>query len=676
MQFLAPLFLLALAGLAIPVLLHLTQREKKQVVRFPSLMFVRRIPYQSVRRRKIHNWLLLMVRVTALTLIVAAFARPLLSQSDALLGAGDAAREVVVLLDTSYSMGFGDRWERARSAAQQVVAGLSSGDRASVVLFSSGAEIALRSTGERDRLSAAVNTAQLTAGATRYAPALKVAGSILDESQLVRREVVFISDFQRSGWRGEEGAQLPAGTTFTPVPIQSLSDQPNLSITTVSLARSTFSNQERMTVTAGVVNRTERPMQNGTIALEVNGLPIASRSLSVEGGAATSVTFDAFTLNAKNMRGTVRIGDDALAIDNLFHFVVSPAEPLRLTLVDRGGPSGLFLTRALAIGESPRFETVTRQPNAVSDDDLQRSATVLLHDVDVTLALARRLARFVEQGGGLLVAAGSRSTWPQEVDLLPASLGGSVDRSRGTAARVGAVEYGHPVFEPFRAPRSGDFSTTRIYGYRSLTAAPGAGVLARFDTGAPAVLDRRVGSGRVLLWASTLDNSWSDLPTKPVFLPFVHQAVRYLAAYTEPTPWLTVGQVLDPSVVVAASRVQELQRVVVLPSGRRVPLEDEGAEVMELTEQGFYELRSDANTDVAVIASNVDPAEGDLSPIDPEEIAAATASAPSGAGTVAGGIPLTPQAQEQHQRLWWYLLVLGVVLLGVDTVVSNRLSRS
>ena len=76
-QFLAPLFFVALAGLAIPVLLHLTQREKKQIVRFPSLMFVRRIPYQSVRRRKIQNWLLLMVRMAALALIILAFARPL-----------------------------------------------------------------------------------------------------------------------------------------------------------------------------------------------------------------------------------------------------------------------------------------------------------------------------------------------------------------------------------------------------------------------------------------------------------------------------------------------------------------------------------------------------------------------------------------------------------------------
>ena len=82
MQFLAPLFFVALAGLAIPVLLHLTQREKKQIIRFPSLMFVRRIPYQSVRRRKIQHWLLLLIRVTALALIIFAFARPFIRRTE------------------------------------------------------------------------------------------------------------------------------------------------------------------------------------------------------------------------------------------------------------------------------------------------------------------------------------------------------------------------------------------------------------------------------------------------------------------------------------------------------------------------------------------------------------------------------------------------------------------
>ena len=101
MNFIAPLFFVALAGLAIPVLLHLTQREKKQIIRFPSLMFVRRIPYQSVRRRKIQHWLLLLVRAAALALIVFAFARPFIRQSELPIVPGSGAREVVVLLDTS-----------------------------------------------------------------------------------------------------------------------------------------------------------------------------------------------------------------------------------------------------------------------------------------------------------------------------------------------------------------------------------------------------------------------------------------------------------------------------------------------------------------------------------------------------------------------------------------------
>ncbi len=82
MSFLTPLFLVGLAGLAIPVLLHLIQKERKNVVQFPSLMFLRRIPYQSVRRRRIRHWLLLCMRLAALALIVLAFARPFLRRTE------------------------------------------------------------------------------------------------------------------------------------------------------------------------------------------------------------------------------------------------------------------------------------------------------------------------------------------------------------------------------------------------------------------------------------------------------------------------------------------------------------------------------------------------------------------------------------------------------------------
>ncbi len=80
MSFLAPLFLIGLAAIAVPIFVHLIQRERRNTVAFPSLMFIRRIPYQSVERRRIHNWPLLLLRLAALVLIVAAFSRPFFTE--------------------------------------------------------------------------------------------------------------------------------------------------------------------------------------------------------------------------------------------------------------------------------------------------------------------------------------------------------------------------------------------------------------------------------------------------------------------------------------------------------------------------------------------------------------------------------------------------------------------
>src|SRR5579872_3654522 len=100
MSFLSPLFLVGLGAIAVPIFVHLIQRERKRVVMFPSLMFVQKIPYQSVRRRRIRHWFLLLMRAAAILLIVAAFARPFFpAGAAAAAAASGGTRELVVLLD-------------------------------------------------------------------------------------------------------------------------------------------------------------------------------------------------------------------------------------------------------------------------------------------------------------------------------------------------------------------------------------------------------------------------------------------------------------------------------------------------------------------------------------------------------------------------------------------------
>jgi hypothetical protein len=83
MSFLAPLFFVGLAAVAVPIFVHLIQRERKDIIEFPSLMFLQRIPYQSVERRRIHNWFLLLLRIGAMALVVAAFSRPFFTSTAA-----------------------------------------------------------------------------------------------------------------------------------------------------------------------------------------------------------------------------------------------------------------------------------------------------------------------------------------------------------------------------------------------------------------------------------------------------------------------------------------------------------------------------------------------------------------------------------------------------------------
>src|SRR5436190_1798604 len=239
MGFVAPLVLVGLGALVLPVLIHLIQRERKRVVEFPSLMFLRKIPYQSVRRRRIRDWFLLLMRLTALALIVLAFARPFFKRS----------------------------------------------------------ELAAAATGP---------------GATRYAPALKLAGSLLGESALPRREIILISDFQRRGWEqtpGRDDVKLPERTTLTPVNVAS-GETANLSATAVSLQRTRFENHDRVVVTAGLVNHSTKPVHGATLALEIDGNAIQSLATDVAPGGSSSVTFAPVTVASRNMRGTVRLPAD------------------------------------------------------------------------------------------------------------------------------------------------------------------------------------------------------------------------------------------------------------------------------------------------------------------------------------------------------------------------------
>ncbi len=663
-------------------LVHLIQRERKRVVEFPSLMFVRRIPYQSVRRRRIRHWGLLALRLAAIALIVAAFARPFWPQGASATVAVSGAREVVILLDHSASMGYGDHWQRAQDAARSAVRGLGAGDRATLVLFAKNAEETMRATPDKIRLEGAIGAAKVTAGATRYGPAIKLGESILARSPVTRREAILISDFQKSGWSGSEEARFPEGMTLSAVSVGS-KDTANLAVPSVSFGRAAFSGQERVTVNAGLSNKGDGALQDVKVTLDVDGHEIESKRASVPAHASASVTFTQFTLSGPNVRGAVRAGTDALPADNVFHFVLNPSEPVSIAIVDNGSnDASLFLSKALAIGTTPTFQIDSTTASRATPTTFDKRTVVVLNDTMFPPAAASGVLRkFVERGGGLLIVAGEHTTWPTgEAELFPGKLGATVNRMSGRSGSLGYLDYSHPVFEVFKAPRSGDFSAAHMFEYRTVEPAAADRVLARYEDGAVAAVERKVGAGRVIVWTSTLDDTWTDIAVKPIFLPLVQQLARYLAHYDQPQSWFTVGQVLDLN----ARGRNKPDRVIVTPSGQRISLGVSGegmpsdSGVLELNEQGIYEIRTTgaSATRPEAFAVNLDPTESDLAPLDPQELVAfVTGHAAAETPEPSASQEMTREEAERRQSLWWYLLMGGLLLLATETAIANHLSR-
>ena len=696
LTFLVPLFLLGIAGVVVPIVIHLTRRQRRNVVHFPSLMFLEKIPYQEQRRRRIQHWFLLSLRALALILVAAAFARPFFDRSGPGAAGASGPREVVVLVDRSYSMELGDQMEEARQEAAAVFDALGPLDRASLVAFDRGAEVLARSTSDRVRLRTALDELRISSGATRYGPALKLAQTILEESNLPSGEVYLLSDFQRNAWTGDEDVRLPAGARVVPVVLGDGEPADNVMVTDVSLPRQNVAGRERVTPTARIVRRGGEEPVEVPVSLELDGQEIQSQSVSVAPNSATAVTFQPFTLSQPHTAGAVRLAEDALPADNARHFVVSPGSALDILIVESGRASGdvsLYLRGALEISEDGRFDVRTRRSGSIRPVDLDGVSAVFLNDVQIDGASAERLRAFVEEGGGVLLALGQGGGWPASAaDILPGVVGEVEDRIQGQGGRLGYLDYEHPVFEVFAGPRSGDFTGARFYRARRLQPFDSAAVVARFDDGSVALAEMRHGRGRVMVWMSSLDAFWNDLALQPVYLPWIHRLAEYLGGRAEAVPWFVTGQVVDladPEALETAGLVSSeaaglaegLDQVALSPSGASTPLPaGEGPRYLALEEHGFYTVRrpgSDPDRPFTM-AVNVDLEESDLRRIDPEELVLqieASAAPPGQEVDLGEAMELQREDQERRQSVWRWLLLAAMVLLIGETVISNWVSR-
>jgi hypothetical protein len=240
------------------------------------------------------------------------------------------------------------------------------------------------------------------------------------------------------------------------------------------------------------------------------------------------------------------------------------------------------------------------------------------------------LETFVQRGGGLLVAVGENV----DAAALNASLGGLLPqelRSPVTAAppgtgdsalRIGRVDSEHPIFAPIWSEAEGGglraARFSRVYRLSPI-ARRDRRVILWYDDGSPALVESRRGEGRTLLYTSTLDRDWTDLPIRPGYLPLVQQMIRYLgrAPSQAPRHSIEVGGMESIPVPRGVRQV----RLAAPGSERqwsRADLADKQTLEISVDVPGFYHLSGGGGDGVLrpldreSFAANIDPRESDL----------------------------------------------------------------
>ncbi len=659
MTFLNPFILIGLAAAAIPVLLHLLNLRKLRTIEFSTLTFLKELQKTKIRRIKIRQWLLLVLRTLLVILLVMAFARPTLRGT--LAGAfGERARTTsVFILDDSQSMTAlddgGEFFEQAKESALRVLDLFKDGDEVVLLKLSDvrrGTTGEVRPTRNIELLRSTLRETKPSFHHNTIEDALRLSAKLLSASTNFNKEIYLVSDFQQ----GTVASKPPA--LFTP---ENLFPEPtrlflvnigkaqpkNVGLESVTIPNSLFEPGKPFTVRARVHNADKSALRNHVASLYVNGERVAQQAVDLQGGSSADIEFTAVPKSTGIVEGMVELENDDLEFDNRRFFTFEIPAQIRVLLV---GSSGDVQYIRLALGArqtSTGSALLVREvlPERLSASDVNAANVIVVSNPrDLTTIQADKFQSFLRAGGGLIVFPGaqtlpnsynsgfaSKLKLPQLLAVEHLQTKSSETESFVTFDRV---ELRHPLFQgmfeespvppsPRQQPgHQRSVESPQIKSYARFQTPPQARTVIALSNGVPFLLELNTGGGRVLIFSTAANPEWSDFPLKGLFVPLVHRSVSYLAQGPLKQHDLLVGE--EETV---RSRLHSNQRWTILS-----PTKDEtvvqpsstGTESVvrfhETDMPGIYAVNS-GKTVVQKFAVNMNPDESRTAKIEESELA-------------------------------------------------------
>jgi hypothetical protein len=686
LTFLNPFAWIAAVAAGIPLLIHLLSRRQARREMFPAIRFLRQVHRQEVRRIRLREWLLLLLRTLAVVCLMLAFSRPALQGTHG--NSSHSPTSMLALIDRSLSMRAngpkGSRFEEARSRISEVGALMEPGSEIQAVGFESKpAPLFEDFTHDPARFKTLTRGLQPGYGATDIAAAVREGARWLRGRPGLHRELFVVSDFQAAGLDSAAARTLAEDTKGLEVYLVPVGSQGAQNAAWISAEAARVGAGGQVT---GVIRNTSDEARKGALIEAAQGdrLLGAARA-DLPAHSDTRVTVALQGLGATDFGTMLRFPHDALEEDDHISVAFPSSKPMRVALV---GPEDQRLYVEAALKAAPgAYEIQTSEDGS----SLQAAEVWLL--LDPQHVNAASLRAHLASGGGVLAVAGENAARGLLEQALgdaapgvvnngagqylggsgasgaatgaatgPGARGAAPDTSPTAFARLRVLEPGSPVFHGLADRRGGELSSARFLRHLRVRATAGATTLAEFSPDEPAILER----GHVMELTSSLDGRWNDFPLSPTFVPWLYQTLDVLASRALPVPVEVGSRWVRP----LPPEWKGLPLALLSPDGRTVPVDFvQGGSALRtdpLMTPGLYTLEVSGKPAEAV-AATVPVAEADLREA-PRDLLQKLLPA---AHLIQGSVREEVQRRRFGRELWREFLIAALLLLALETLVAR-----
>ncbi len=700
MSLLYPLFLVGIAAVALPILLHMIRRHTRERVTFSSLMFLRPTLPRFRSRSRLEHVLLLIVRCAVLCFLAFAFARPFLRQP-ATASPAESGKRVVLLIDTSASMRRAGLWARALDEAKSVLRDAGPADRLCVMSFDQGTRTVIgfeqwetMDLGQRASITAQ-ELAKLSPGwsATDLGHALVTAAEALEDDEAneggqsqAERQIVLVSDLQ-------QGSKLDAllayewpqglGLLAKAIPCQAAT---NASLQLVTNRDSLAPTRDDDLPDIRITNSPDATIDRFQLrwADMTESTPRAALDVYVAAGHSTVVRAPAKP--DRQAAGRLILTGDDQDFDNTLYVMPELRRQVNVLYVGGDDPNDTagmlyYLRQAFGTGKAWTSRISPRSGNAIlNPTDIDTAHLIVVTD-PLNPQNIVPLRHYLESGKPLLLAMKSA----EAVTALPGLAGISEieaqEAETNRYAMLGRLEFDHPLLKPFSDPRFGDFTRIHFWKYRrvDLATCPGARVLARFDNNDPAWFEVPVGRGTLLVWTSGWQPADSDLALSSKFVPLLYGALEYGGALATHQAQYFVG---DPVPMPSQMSPGAADVQILKPDGSTVSLGRDQQAFAQTDLPGIYSISdSTRGANPQFFAVNLPAAESRTDPMPIEDLEKLGVSLKPTTAAVSDATRLAARhnsfsEMESQQKLWRWVLAVMFLLLLIETWLGGWLTRA